>query len=115
MSAVNSAHPGVLGGGPGARNVFRYEQDDGYYPPTTNFQDGRDQNHEGDQHLRLETPGWGAGMAPQIKGTPKAVARDVSLGYVTAARAETDYLVRLDAHGDPDIPATQRLRKAAQP
>jgi hypothetical protein len=36
------------------------------------------------------------------------------LGYVTAAGAETDYLVRLDAHGDPDIPATQRLRKAAQ-
>ena len=65
------------------------------------------------QHLRLETPG-GGGYGAANQRDPKAVARDVALGYVTAARAETDYLVRLDAHGDPDIPATQRLRKAAQ-
>jgi N-methylhydantoinase B len=104
--------PGVLGGGPGARNVFRYEQDDGYYhPPQISKMVGIKITRG--QHLRLETPG-GGGYGAANQRDPKAVARDVSLGYVTAARAETDYLVRLDAHGDPDISATQRLRKAAQ-
>ena len=58
--------------------------------------------------------GGGGGYGAANQRDPEAVARDVALGYVTAAGAETDYLVRLDAHGDPDIPATQRLRKAAQ-
>jgi len=63
--------------------------------------------------LRLETPG-GGGYGAADQRDPAAVARDVALGYVTPTSAETDYLVVLDAQGDPDMPATLRLRKVAQ-
>jgi N-methylhydantoinase B len=102
----------VLGGKAGARNVFRYEQGDGYHhPPQISKMVGI--KIARGQHLRLETPG-GGGYGAADQRDPAAVARDVAFGYVTPTSAETDYLVVLDAQGDPDMPATLRLRKAAQ-
>jgi hypothetical protein len=41
------------------------------------------------------------------------VARDVLRGYYSVADARQRFGVVLDGHGQPDLPATQRLRAGA--
>ncbi len=105
------APPGVIGGEPGALNLFSYEQDDGFHtPPMASKMVGIDIRKG--QRLRLETPGGGGYGAPHDR-PPEAVALDVARGFVSVAAARADYGVVLDANGAPDTDATQELREAA--
>jgi N-methylhydantoinase B len=61
------------------------------------------------RRVRLETPGGGGWGDPLVRD-PAAVARDVTLGYVTADAARDLYRVAVDAHGALDTVATARLR-----
>ena len=104
------APPGVLGGGEGALNRFRYEQDDGEHaPPLASKMVGIDLARG--QAVRLETPG-GGGYGPAMERDPGAVAEDVRLGYVSAEAARRDYGVALDGSGKLDETATRTLRSA---
>ena len=73
---------GVLGGGPGARNRFTWQSDDGDQSPElvskvtgVAVQAGR--------RVRLETPGGGGWGSPGDRD-PEATERDIRFGYVTA-------------------------------
>jgi N-methylhydantoinase B len=79
----------VLGGGPGAVNRFRFEQDDGFHePPMVSKMVGA--SIRKGQRVRLETPG-GGGYGAASERAPEAVARDVRLGYVSREAARLDY------------------------
>jgi N-methylhydantoinase B len=80
------APPGVVGGGPAARNRFTF--DGGREPPMASKMVGH-RLRRGDR-LRLETPG-GGGYGPPAERDPAAIARDLALGYVTEAAARRDY------------------------
>ena len=72
---------GVLGGGPGATNHFRFEQDDGWHePPFVSKMVGIKLRRG--QRLRLETPG-GGGYGDPARRSAEAIQRDHDLGYVT--------------------------------
>ncbi len=80
---------GVAGGEGGAMNVFRYEQSDGWHqPPLTSKMLGI--KLATGQAVRLETPG-GGGYGPAQDRSAEAVARDVSLGYLTPEKATELY------------------------
>jgi N-methylhydantoinase B len=105
------APPGVLGGGEGALNQFRYEQDDGEHaPPLASKMVGI--NLARGQAVRLETPG-GGGYGRPMERDPGAVAEDVRLGYVSVEAARRDYGVALDVGGKLDETGTRTLRSAA--
>jgi N-methylhydantoinase B len=83
------APQGVTGGEAAALNVFSYEQDDGWHhPPMASKMLGIKLKRG--QSVRLETPG-GGGYGPAEKRDPKAVARDVELGFVSQAEADKHY------------------------
>lgn len=111
------APPGVVGGKAGARNRFRYPQDDGPQddseaePPFASKMVGIKLARG--QRLRLETPGGGGYGAP-FERDPQAVAEDLRLGYVGAEAAARDYGVVLDDSGAVDAAATRKLREAAE-
>lgn len=83
------APQGVQGGGEGAKNVFHYEQDDGWGTPPLSSKMRGIKLRKG-QGLLLETPG-GGGYGSPSKRDAKAVARDVALGYLTAEHATKVY------------------------
>jgi N-methylhydantoinase B len=83
------APQGVTGGEAAALNVFSYEQDDGWHhPPMASKMLGIKLKRG--QSVRLETPG-GGGYGPAGKRDPKAVARDVELGFLSPAEADNHY------------------------
>jgi N-methylhydantoinase B len=104
------APPGVLGGAPAALNRFFYEQDDGMHQPEQVSKMVGIKIRRG-QHLRLETPG-GGGYGNPFERDPNAVARDISLGYVSVASARQDYAVAMRSDGSVDPEQTEQLRKA---
>ena len=70
-------------------NQFLYEQDDGWHsPPLASKMLGMKLKRG--QSVRLETPG-GGGYGPPEQRAPEAVARDVALGYLSAAQATLTY------------------------
>lgn len=74
------APKGVLGGGEGAMNVVRYQQDDGWHVPPLGSKVVGVQLKRG-QRIRIESPGGGGWGDPAARD-PDAVARDQRLGYV---------------------------------
>lgn len=106
------APPGVAGGQAAALNKFTYQQDDGdHIPPMVSKMVGI--KLKKGQRVHLETPG-GGGYGPPIERNPKAVARDVALGFVSRENAAQDYAVAIDGDGSVNIVKTTDLRKAAQ-
>jgi N-methylhydantoinase B len=102
---------GVVGGGPGACNVFEYDSDNGKQtPPLVSKMTGLKISRG--QRLRLQSPG-GGGYGPAFERPPEAVAEDVRLGYVSRMAALRDYAVVLDEEGRVDEAATGASRKAA--
>lgn len=102
---------GVVGGGPGACNVFEYDSDNGKQtPPLVSKMTGLKVSRG--QRLRLQSPG-GGGYGPAFERPPEAVAEDVRLGYVSRVAALRDYAVVLDEEGHVDEAATDASRKAA--
>lgn len=81
--------PGVLGGGPARRNVFRYPKDGRMVEPPMVSKLGNAKLLRGER-VRLETPG-GGGWGPPAERDPVAVAEDVRLGYVTPEAARESY------------------------
>jgi N-methylhydantoinase B len=59
--------------------------------------------------IRLELPGGGGFGDPHARD-PHRVLDDVRDGMITAEEAHRDYGVVIDAHGQLDVPATERLR-----
>ena len=103
---------GVVGGGPGACNVFEFDGPDGTgTPPLVSKMTGLEITRG--QRLRLESPG-GGGYGDAFARVPDAVAEDVRLGYVSCAAAARDYGVALDAEGQVDTAATNAHRAAAR-
>ncbi|MBT5674946.1 MAG: hydantoinase B/oxoprolinase family protein [Rhodospirillaceae bacterium] len=102
---------GVAGGGPGACNIFEYDNEDGKgTPPLTSKMTGL--RIARGQRLRLESPG-GGGYGVAFERAVEFVAEDVRLGYVSRDAAKRDYGVALDGEGAVDAAATEKLRKAA--
>ncbi|MFN3143777.1 MAG: hydantoinase B/oxoprolinase family protein [Paracoccaceae bacterium] len=81
---------GVAGGGDAALNVFSYQQVDGWHRPPLASKMVGIKLRQG-QRVRLETPGGGGYGDPGTRD-PRAVARDVAAGYISAEAAD-------DAHG----------------
>ncbi|MGY6411093.1 MAG: hydantoinase B/oxoprolinase family protein [Alkalilacustris sp.] len=83
------APKGVAGGGEAALNRFAFENDGGWHaPPMVSKMVGIGLKRG--ERVRLETPG-GGGYGPAEGRDPARVARDVALGYVTAAAADRDH------------------------
>jgi N-methylhydantoinase B len=61
--------------------------------------------------IRLELPGGGGFGDPHARD-PHRVLEDVRDGMITAEEAHRDYGVVIDAHGQLDVAATERLRSA---
>ena len=61
--------------------------------------------------IRLELPGGGGFGDPRARD-PHRVLEDVRDGMITAEEARRDYGVVIDAHGQLDAVATERLRSA---
>jgi N-methylhydantoinase B len=80
-----AAPPGVLGGGPAARNRFFYPDGDGMAEPALVSKLNGLKITRG-QRLRLETPG-GGGWGSPAERSEAAVGRDRALGYVTKVQA----------------------------
>lgn len=80
---------GVAGGGDAARNVFRYETEEGWASPPMASKMRGIRLRRG-QAVRLETPG-GGGHGPARERDPRKVARDVARGLVSPAAADRDY------------------------
>lgn len=99
---------GVNGGGPAALNRFIYETDDGEKTPPL-ISKATDIRLKRGQKVRLETPG-GGGFGDPATRDPQRVARDVRLGYVSAAAAARDYKVSVRSDGTVDDTATAALR-----
>jgi N-methylhydantoinase B len=99
---------GVNGGGPAALNVFSWQSDAGQaYPPLASKV--TDVRIRKGQRVRLETPG-GGGWGDPLARDAAAVARDVRLGYISAASARDDYQTVVGPDGELDASATQALR-----
>ncbi len=73
------APKGVLGGGEGAMNVVRYQQDDGWHTPPLGSKVVGVQLRRG-QRIRIESPG-GGGWGDSDARDPEARERDRRLGY----------------------------------
>ena len=69
----------VLGGGPGARNVIRYEQDDGWHTPELGGKVVGVHLRHG-QRIRLESPGGGGWGKPEDRD-PASRTQDQKMGY----------------------------------
>jgi N-methylhydantoinase B len=83
------APQGVQGGGEAAKNVFSYEQTDGWHaPPLTSKMRGIKLTQG--QSVRLETPG-GGGYGPASDCNAAAIQRDIDLGYLSEDQATTAY------------------------
>jgi N-methylhydantoinase B len=81
--------PGVVGGEPGARNRFVYIKSDGEHTaPLASKMVGIRLNKG--ERVRIESPG-GGGYGPAHERAPKALARDLALGYETEAHAAECY------------------------
>jgi len=83
--------PGVLGGGPGAANRFRYDTGDGALtgdPPMGSKIVGI--RLKRGMRLRLESPGGGGYGAPSDRD-PAAIRADIEAGYVSPEAAARDY------------------------
>ena len=103
---------GVVGGAPGACNIFEYDSAEGRCtPPLVSKMTGLEITRG--QRLRLESPG-GGGYGTAFERAPDAVAEDVRLGYVSRDAAARDYGVALDDQGQVDAAATKACRAAAQ-
>jgi N-methylhydantoinase B len=102
------APKGVAGGGEASANRFVYEQADGEHSPPMVSKMVGIRIAEG-QRVRLETPGGGGYGDPGLRDA-QAVARDVRLGYVTPARAASDYGVAVAPDGTLDHAATGKSR-----
>lgn len=102
---------GVNGGAPGALNRFVWQTDTGEASPPLASK-VTDVKVRSGQRVRLETPG-GGGFGPPEERAPEAVGRDVRLGYVSRAAAESVYHVALTESGEVDAAATARLRRGA--
>jgi len=99
---------GVNGGGPAALNRFVFDTDAGESTPPL-VSKITELSVRRSQKVRLETPG-GGGFGDPFSREPERVARDVRLGYVSAAAARRDYGVVLQADGSPDLAATAAAR-----
>ena len=86
---ANFAPPGVLGGGHGALNRVRYDQDDGPHTPPMAAKLFGAVLKRG-QKVRIESPG-GGGFGPVDERSAQAIDEDLALGYVTAEGAARDY------------------------
>ena len=83
------APKGVAGGADAALNVFSYASDDGFaHPPLASKMRGI-KLAQG-QSVILETPG-GGGYGAAEERDPRAIARDVARGLVTAEAADRTY------------------------
>ncbi|MDA4844026.1 hydantoinase B/oxoprolinase family protein [Hoeflea poritis] len=80
---------GVAGGESAAMNEFRYEQTDGWQQPPLASKMLGIKLVRG-QAVRLETPG-GGGYGHMADRSPKAIARDVALGYLSPEAATQTY------------------------
>ena len=101
--------PGVAGGSAGAKNLFKYQQDDGEHSPPMASKMVGIKLTKG-QRLHLETPG-GGGYGPALERDPKEVGEDVRLGYISPEAARADYGCVIDDQGRPDLDATEALRR----
>ena len=81
--------PGAGGGGAAAVNVISYETADGWVRPPLGAKVVGVELRQG-MRLRIESPG-GGGWGDPRRRDPESVARDVRLGYVSAAAAAADY------------------------
>lgn len=100
---------GVLGGGDGGVNTVLVEQAGRAYVPPHLSKDQDIAVAPGDA-ITVSTPG-GGGYGPALERAPALVARDVARGYYTAAQAAERFGVALDASGNVDWVATERLRR----
>ena len=99
---------GVNGGGAAALNVFSWQTDTGQaHPPLASKV--TDVKIRQGQRVRLETPG-GGGWGDPLGRDAALVARDVRLGYISAASAQNDYKAAVASDGELDVAATQALR-----
>ena len=99
---------GVNGGGAAALNVFSWQTDPGQaHPPLASKV--TDVKIRQGQRVRLETPG-GGGWGDPLGRDAALVARDVRLGYISAASAQNDYKAAVASDGELDVAATQALR-----
>ncbi|GAB4188216.1 MAG: hydantoinase B/oxoprolinase family protein [Thalassobaculales bacterium] len=73
--------PGVVGGGPGALNRFRYQTEDGFAEPPMASKMRGIRLRRG-QRLIMETPG-GGGYGDPAERDPARIERDRRLGYVS--------------------------------
>jgi N-methylhydantoinase B len=103
---------GVNGGKSAALNRFIYQTDGGERTPPM-ISKVTDIRIVAGQHVRLETPG-GGGFGDPLTRDPLRVARDVDLGYVTAAAAREQYGVVIGKNGAIDAMATAALRNGAR-
>lgn len=78
--------PGVLGGGPAARNRFLYPDGKGGQAEPALVSKLNGLKITRGQRLRLETPG-GGGWGPPGERSAAAIERDQALGYVTKVQA----------------------------
>lgn len=103
---------GVNGGKSAALNRFFFEGESGERSPdlVSKITDVRIRRG---QRVRLETPG-GGGFGDPMTREPARVARDVALGYVSRAKAASEYGVALKADGTVDDGATAKLRGGAR-
>jgi N-methylhydantoinase B len=99
---------GVNGGGAAALNVFSWQTDTGQaHPPLASKV--TDVKIRQGQRVRLETPG-GGGWGDPLGRDAALVARDVRLGYISAASAQNDYKAAVASDGELDVAATRALR-----
>ncbi len=83
------APQGIAGGDEAATNHFAYETDTGWEePPLVSKMVGIPLKRG--QRVRLETPG-GGGYGPSVDRSAEAVARDVSLGFLSKTKADATY------------------------
>ena len=102
---------GVAGGQPGALNRFFWQTDEGERSPPMASKIA-DVKVRAGQRVRLETPG-GGGWGEPTGRDPRAVARDVRLGFLDVVAAARDYAVVVSPEGVVDERATADLRSGA--
>lgn len=102
---------GVAGGEPAALNRFVWQSDAGERSPPL-ISKVTDVKIRAGQRVRLETPGGGGWGDPHARD-PERVARDVRLGYITAATARRAFGVAVADDGTLDMTQTAALRRGA--